>query len=279
MEHYKKLKDFTERVNIEFQQEFADEQLLATELFSLYFEAAEIANQQFVLKRETLELISRTFNTFYAGWNLIVGGLLTQGMILLRDTIECITYVKLFEVDEEFREEWGEGKEFFPRDIQKRLKKNMISLPKQKRFYKIFSQNWAHPSKKGTVSHVTDWYPTGLEHRVLFHFGSVKVTPRTRFIAVAALSLMFGTISFLWTEVFPINKDANHTWYQKLTSAQKKMEMIELKSDKELEIVIKKQYENYQSILSDQYAAMEAEARALFEENQSKESNHPSGGL
>jgi hypothetical protein len=267
MNHSKKMRDFGEKLKDEYQLEFADEQRLADELFNLYIEAAEITNQQWQLepeRRETLELINRTFNDLYAGWKLIMEGMLGQGMALLRDTIECANYIKLLEVDTEFKDEWREGKDFFLRDIRRRMKRKGISPPPQDQYYKTFSQTYAHPSKKGTVSHVRDWYPTGLEHRILFLFGSVKDIPRTRFLALTALTLTYVTIYFLWQEMFPIEKTKHASWHDRLAEAIRQLYSLKEKSDQEWEKLLQKQLTNIGKILNDQCEVLELEARELF---------------
>jgi hypothetical protein len=265
MDYTKKMRDFTEELKNEYRQEFADEQRLADELFNLYIEAAQIIHQhqEPKLQRETWELVSRTFNDLYAGWSIIMQGMLTQGMPLLRDTIECANYIKLLEVDKEFRNEWREGKNFFLRDIRSRMKKKGISPPPQDQHYRIFSQYYAHPSRKSTVSHVTDWYPTGLEHRVVYHFGSVKHVARTRFLAEATLGLMLITIEFLWLEMFPIDKAQHLTWHNRFAVAMGQLLQFTAKSDQEWQRLLIKQATNIQKILKDQYEAMESEVREI----------------
>lgn len=273
MNHSKKLRDFGDKLRREYEQEFSDEWGLSDELFNLYIEAAEIINQQWQLgpeRRETLELISRTFNYSYAAWKLIMEGMLSQGMTLLRDTIECANYIKLLEFDEETRNEWRKGKDFFLRDIRSRMKKKGISPPPQDQYYKAFSQSYVHPSKKSTVSHVVDWYPTGLEHRTLFLLGSVRDVPRTRFLAGAALLLMWITLYFLWQEMFPIDKVKHPRWHERFNEAMKQLHSLRAKSDQEWAKLIQKQLTNINKILDDQYKALELEARGLFGEQPDK---------
>lgn len=267
MNRSKEIRDSGEKLKGEYQQEFADEQRLADEFFNLYIEALEIINPQWDLKperRESLELINRAFNDLYAGWKLIMEGMLVQGMTLLRDTIECANYIKLFEVDEEFRDEWRQGKDFFPRDILKRMKIKKVSLPPQNQFYKTFSQNYTHPSKKGIVAHVVDWYPTGgLEHRVIYHFGSVKDTSRTRFVASAALFLMQVTIYFLWQEMFPIEKTKHPSWHDRFTGTMRQLHSLQVKSDQEAVNFLHEQLTTINKILDDQYKALISEGLGL----------------
>lgn len=266
MSSYDDIRDFEERLKSEYQKELADEQALADELFDLYLEAVEITGKKWRLKpeqRATFELMSRIFNDLHAGWKLIMEGMLSQGMTLLRDTIECANYIKLFEVDSEFRNKWQQGGEFFLRDIRKRMKEKKVSPPPQDKFYKILSQNYAHASKKGTVSHVVDWYPTGLEHRILYLYGPVRDIPRMRFLALAALSLTFVTIAFLWLEMFPINKAEHPSWHDRLAGAMKQIYSLKAKSDQEGVRLLHKQRTNIQKILNDQYEALELEIREL----------------
>ena len=275
MNRYKRIQDFEERLKSEYQMEFADEQGLAAELFDLYIEATEITNQQWQLKPErgaTSALINRTFNDLHAGWKLIMEGMLGQGMTLLRDTIECAHYIKLFEVDEEFRDAWLEGKDFFLRDVRKIMKKKGISPPPQDQFYKTFSQTYTHPSKKGTVAHVVDWYPTGQEHRILYLYGGVRDTARTRFLALAALSFTCATIYFLWQEMFPIDKVKHPSWHDRFAGAVKQIYSLRAKSDQEWVKSLQKHLTTIQKILNDQYEGLELEARKLFGEPPAEQS-------
>jgi len=236
MNRYKRIQDFEERLKSEYKMEFADEQGVAAELFDLYIEATEITSQQWQLKperRATSALINRTFNDLHAGWKLIMEGMLGQGMTLLRDTIECAHYIKLFEVDEEFRDAWLKGKDVFLRDVRKIIRKKGISPPPQDQFYKTFSQTYTHPTKKGTVAHVVDWYPTGQEHRILYLYGGVRDTARTTFLAFAALSFTWVTIYFLWQEMFPIDKAKHPSWHDRFAGAAKQIYSLRAKSDQE----------------------------------------------
>lgn len=266
MNRSKEMRDFGDKVRSEYEKEFADEWRIADELFNLYIEAAEITNQQWQLKperREILELISRIFNYSYAGWQLVMEGMSSQGMTLFRDTIECANYIKLLEADEEFRNEWREGKDFFLRDIRAKMKKKGISFPPQDQYYKTFSRSYVHPSKKGTVSHVVDWYPTVLEHRILFLLGSIRDVPRTRFLAGAALILTWVNLYFLWVEMFPIDKTKYPEWYDKFNGTMKQLHALKVKSDKEWSKLIQKQFTNINKIFDDQYKALESEVRDI----------------
>src|SRR4030042_5432005 len=120
MKYTRKIRDFTEKLRNEYEREFADEQILVDDLLDLYFEATKITKSKILKsgKDEIFMLINRIYNDIYAGWHLIMLGLLSQGMTLFRDTIECSNYIKLFDVDPEFRKEWSEGKDFFLRDVR-----------------------------------------------------------------------------------------------------------------------------------------------------------------
>lgn len=237
MSSYEGIRDFEERLKSKYQNEFADEQALAGELFDLYLEAVEITSKKWNLKpehRATFELMSRMFYDLHAGWKLIMEGISGQGMTLLRDTIECAHYIKLFEVDSEFRDEWLEGKVFFLRDVRERMKNRGISPPPQDQLYRTLSQTYTHPSKKGTAWHVADLYPVAQQHEVVCRYGGVEDIPRTRWAALAALSLTYVTVYFLWQEMFPIDADTYPAWYGKLVAAEKQLRSLEAKTNQEL---------------------------------------------
>lgn len=236
MNNYDNILDFEVELKAIYQKEFADEQALTTELFNLYLEAVSIIRKQWHLKpeyRATFELMGRIFNDLHAGWKLIMEGISGQGMTLLRDTIECAHYIKLFEDDIEFREQWLEGENFFLRDVRERMKKKGISAPPQDHLYKIFSQTYTHPSRRGTAWHIVDLYPVGGNHEVVCMYGGVEDIPRTRFAAIAALTLTYVTIYFLWQEMFPINEDAYPEWCKRLDLAGKHLHSLQAKANGE----------------------------------------------
>jgi hypothetical protein len=254
MDQYQRIQEFEEKLEADNRQEFVDEQRLASELFNLYLEAGEITSQQWALKperRATFELINRTFNDLHAGWKLIMEGLLPQGMTLLRGSIECAHYIKLFEVDAEFRDEWLEGKDFFLRDVRERMQRKGISPAPQDLLYKFFSQVYTHPSKKGTASHVADSYPIPGEQRVLFMYGGVKDIPRTRIMALHALGLIYVTIYFLWQEMFPIDKNIHPTWCERFSRAIEQIYSIEAKAKQEWMEFIEEQRTTVRKIIDD----------------------------
>lgn len=237
MDDYKHIRDFEERLKSKYQKEFADEQALAGELFNLYLEAVDITGKQWYLepeRRATFELMSRLFNDLHAGWKLIMEGISGEGMTLLRDTIECAHYIKLFEVDTEFRDKWLGGTDFFLRDVRQRMKKKKISPPPQDRLYKTLSQTYTHPSKKGTAWHVADLYPVAQKHEVVCMYGGVEDIPRTRFAVLTVLTLTYVTIYFLWQEMFPIDADTYPAWHGRLAAAEKQLRSLEAKTNQEL---------------------------------------------
>jgi len=237
MSCYEDIRDFEEKLRSEYQQEFAAEQKLAGELFDLYLEAVDITGKQWRLKperRATFELMSRIFNDLHAGWKLIMEGISGQGMTLLRDTIECAHYIKLFEIDSKSRDEWVKGKDFFLRDVREIMKKKRISPPPQDQLYKTLSQTYTHPSKKGTAWHVVDFYPIAQNHEVVCMYGGVEDIRRTRFAALAALTLTYVTVYFMWQETFPIDKDTYPAWYRRLVAAEKQLRSLQAKANQEL---------------------------------------------
>ncbi|MBA7678248.1 hypothetical protein ES703_86521 [subsurface metagenome] len=153
-----------------------------------------------------MELIDRTFNDLHAGLELILVGMSVQGIALLRDTIECANHIKLFEVDSEFRDKWCQGEDFFPREIQGRMKKLDISPPPQNEAYKLLSRHYLHPSKYGVASQTVDLYSSRGEHSVLFSCGGVDDIPETRYAVSLVIMFTYDAIRFIWGEMYPVDK-------------------------------------------------------------------------
>lgn len=269
MSKYKAMLEFEERLRDEYRQEFTNEHKIAEELFNLYIEATEITNQAWQLKTDktaTLGLINRIFNDLHSGFKLLMEGLLVQGMALLRDTIECAMYIKLFEVDEEFRREWLEGKVFLVRDVRKRMGKNNISPPPQDKLYRTFCSSYVHPTKEGLALHVTDRYTKELSHYVICRYGGIKDTPRIKLLTSAFLSFTCYTIVFLWQDIFPIDREEHPAWHDRMKEVTKSLYEVRVKADQEWQNILRQQLTTMQSILNAEYEAMDIEAQQLFNE-------------
>jgi len=180
-----------------------------------------------------MELIDRTFDDLHAGFKLILEGMPVQGRALLRDTIECANHIKLFETDSEFRDKWCQGEVFFPRDIQDRMKKLDISPPPQNEAYKPLSRAYLHPSKDGVASRTLNYYSSAGEHSVLFSCGGVDDIPETRNAILLALMFTYNAICFIWGEMYPVDKDAYHQWYERLAKARKRIDSLQMKVGRE----------------------------------------------
>ncbi len=239
MSLYEPILKFEEKLRVENQAEFAEELRVASELFDLLLQAFQMLIPQEPQNDEhdpTYEVITRTFNDLHAGWKLIMEGMPNQGWVLFRDTIECADQIKLLEEDAEFRHEWLKGKDFFRRDILERMKDKRISPSPQNQLYKDLSQIYVHPSKKGTKSHVVEWYPTALEHRRLYLFGGVgggKNIPRTRDNASRALLFILATTLFPWGEMFPVDKEAYPDWHTRFAKVSQDVLSLKGKADDE----------------------------------------------
>lgn len=222
MSVYKEILNFEEELRAKYRQEFIEENDLTCELFDIFFEAYDFNLEQWHLKperRATVELISRIFNDLHAGLKLILEGMPAQGIALLRDTIECANHIKLFETDSEFRDKWCQGEVFFPRDIQKRMKKLCIDPPSLNEEYKPLSQAYVHPSKVGMALHTVDLYlPTG-EHSVTYSHGGIEDIPQTRSTILLALTFIYRTICFIWGEMYPLRKVKQYAWCERLGKA------------------------------------------------------------
>ncbi len=236
MKRYEKILNFEKKLRAEYKNEFVEESALANELFDIFLEANDLILQHWHLqpeRRVTMELINRIFNDLHAGLKLALEGMSVQGVALLRDTIECANYIKLFEVDSVYRDKWCQGKDFFLRDIRKRMKELDISPPPQDMLYKSLSRTFLHPSKRGVAFHTVDWYPVVGEHRVLFLSGGVKNIPHTRLTIQYALLIIYSTVWFIWVQMYPVDKDVYPEWYKRLDKAEKSIYSLQVKVNQE----------------------------------------------
>lgn len=270
MSKYKAMLEFEERLRDEYRQEFTNEHKIAEELFNLYIEATEITSQAWQLKTDktaTLGLINRIFNDLHCGFKLLMEGLLVQGMALPRDTIECAMYIKLFEVDEEFRREWLEGKNFLVRDVRERMKKNKISPPPQDKLYRTLCRSYVHPTKEGLALHVTRQYTKDLSQYTICRFGGIKDTPRIKLLTSVFLSFTYNTVVFLWQDIFPIDREEHPAWHDRMKEVTKSLYEVRVKADQEWQNILMQQLTAMQSILNAEYEAIDIEVQQLFNED------------
>ncbi len=259
MGEYKGILDFEKQLTVENRQEFGEEIRLAIELFNLFLEADESNSKKWQGQEErqsTMELINRAFNSLHASFKLILDGMTVQGMALLRDVIECVNHIKLFESDFEYRKRWCQGEVFFPRDVIKRLNELGIALPQLNKEYKSFSRVYLHPSKGGIAPHTINWYPSLGAQGVIYLYGGVKDIPRTRSAILMNTMFVYEAIRFLWKEMYPVDKETQPQWYRRLASVYSHIFSLKAKVDKEQFDEKVNQLKIIREIINDQFNAL-----------------------
>lgn len=256
MSVYEGILNFEEGLRAKYKQEFAEEITLAHELFDIFFEANHIKLEQWheiPERRVTSELINRTFNSLHAGLKLILEGMPSQGMVFLRDTIECANHIKLFEEDTVYRDRWWRGEVFFPRDIQSRMKKLDISFPSLNEDYKLLSKAYIHPSKVGVASHTLNWYPSPGEHIVIYSYGGIDDVYQIRSAILRAVEFIYKVICFIWGEMYPIDKDTYPQWHERIAKALNRIYSLQTRVRQEQLDYHIEQYKTTREILNDYF--------------------------
>jgi len=254
MSVYEGIINFEEELRAKYKQEFAEEVILARELFDIFFEANDIYLKQWQERPErrvTLELVNRAFNSLHAGLKLILEGMPVQGQALLRDTIECANHIRLFEKDPVYRDRWCKGEVFFPRDIKNRMEKLDIPLPRLNEEYKPLSRAYLHPSKVGVATHTVDSYSPEGEHSVIFSHGGIDDVRLIRSALLLALIFAYNAICFFWVEMYPLDKNTHSQWYDRLVKVHSSVNSLETRVIQEKFKYHMEQYTTARGILDD----------------------------
>lgn len=266
MNNYKGIIEFEERLKEKNVGEFAREYGIAEELFNLFIEGMEINKENWHLqpeKKATMGLVNRIFNDLHCSFKLLMEGLFVQGMSLLRDTIECTMYIKLFEVDSAFRREWLNGKDFLTREIRGMMKKSQIPPPPEDQLYKQLCRTYVHPTFKGIAPHVCDWYtPDGKQYFVC-HYGGIEDVPRAKILFSAFLLFSYGTTSHLWRDMFPVDKNKYSEWHDKMDNVLKRLYPIQEEADKSWFNTLIEQLTTIQKVLNNRFVTLDEEAEEI----------------
>ena len=107
------------------------------------------------------------------------------------------------------------------------MRKLGITPPPLNEAYKPLSRAYLHPSKVGVASHTEDLYSSAGEHTVLYSHGGIDDILQTRSAILYALIFTYCTICFLWVEMYPVNKNTNSQWYERLVKARKRISSLE----------------------------------------------------
>ena len=133
-ERYDSIKKFEEKLSERLKRTFLKERILFERMSELVLEATEPLAAYWKDDSEgqpaVMLLNSRMFNDFEAAKCLLMWGLPEQAVMPMRDTIECMMLMRLFEHKPELARRWVTNlAEYSPGNVNAELKKLGVDAP------------------------------------------------------------------------------------------------------------------------------------------------------
>jgi len=164
-------------------------------------------------KAAVLMLISRMFNDFESAKLLILNGLCEQAYMPLRDTIECMMLIRLFNAEAKRALRWvSRLAEYSPGQVKKRLDELKIDAPE----YALYSplSRLSHANLLGSLTHVQE---VNLGDRNLlrtYHFGGFRNDKWIgRELQFALIHMIFALVGPLG-QTYWLHLPDPHGWYE-----------------------------------------------------------------
>jgi len=157
-ERYDRIRDFENRLSDWSRGIFLAEGVVFQEMMDLIIEPLESAEGEWdhsTTKSGVLLVLSRMFNDFEASYVLALRGLPQQAVHGIRDAIECMLLIRLFEAEPKTALRYlKDAKQYHAGTCKALLKEKGIETPEYTT-YSMFS-SLAHPNVLGAISHVSE---------------------------------------------------------------------------------------------------------------------------
>lgn len=193
-ERYDGIKEFEEKLSERLKGTFLKERMFFERMSELVLEATEPLSGYWKDDSKGQSAImllnSRLFNDFEAAKCLLMWGLPEQAVMPMRDTVECMMLMRLFEHKPELAKRWVTNlAEYSPKNVNAELKKLGIEPPEHK-FYPMLSQI-SHTNLLASVTRVEETDLNNGSTYFKFHLGGYTNTQIISQYFLLLLILMF----------------------------------------------------------------------------------------
>ena len=221
-ETYDAVVNFEERLHQWTKGLFLEERMIFAEMAELLFEPLEYFPR--LLKGEEADrksvipmLISRLFNDFEAAKLLILNGLCEQAYMPLRDGLECMGLIRLFDADGELALRWvTKLAEYHPNDVRRRLEELDVDAP-EFAFYGFMS-TLSHANVLGSVTHVQERDVGNQTLLRTYHFGGYAnekwIGMQLQALLIQMLFALAGPLTQIYKQYVPNIQE----WHDKVVA-------------------------------------------------------------
>jgi len=228
--NYDGVKEFQLNLYIHSYKHFSKQVALFEEMMELYMEPISEVGKDWHFKEEKsapMLLLSRMLNDFESSRLLLLNGLPEQAIMPIRDVIECMMLLRLFDSDPKLALRWMKNlKEYQPSNAKKRLDELEIDCPEYA-FYGMLSE-LTHANLLSVVSSATEKMLAKNLLVTTYHFGGMD---NPTWIGLAFNNLfifLYLTLASVLPPVyFPYMKNPQE-WWNKVVGLQDKLsELVE----------------------------------------------------
>lgn len=217
-ERYDSIVQFEEKLHQWTKGLFLEERLIFAEMAELMLEPIEslppvTEGEEGDKKSALLMLISRLFNDLESAKLLVLTGLCEQAYMPLRDSIECMMLIRLFNADHKRAIRWMTRlAEYSPGDANKRLRELGIAAPEYALYGSLSSLG--HANLLGSLTHVEEVDLGDRNVIRVYHFGGFGNPKWISLHLQWALIHMFFALAEPLAQVYWSYLPNRHDWYE-----------------------------------------------------------------
>jgi hypothetical protein len=210
-DRYDSIVEFEDKLHQRTKGFFLEERLIFAEMAELILSPLEHTPTSFEgvegHKKSVIGmLISRMFNDFEAAKLLILTGLCEQAYMPVRDSIECMMLIRLFDVDDKRALRWVKRTaQYSPKLVKQRLDELGIEAPEYA-FYGPMSM-FGHANVLGSVTHVQEKDAGKGALLREYHFGGFAnykwIGMELQMLLVHMLFALVGPLTQIYTQYLP----------------------------------------------------------------------------